>query len=92
MPGSYVRRSDALAELQLHADDGSKDFAEDATFCSQPGFNGLGSSIRSWNYPNRYLRHFNNVTYAAANGGINIFDDAAGFHDDVSWIVGKGFA
>ena len=90
-PGSYIRRSDAGPELQLNPDDGSKQFAEDATFCSQAGLNGLGYSIRSWNYPTRYVRHYNNMTYAAGNGGVNTFDDAEEFHDDVSWVV-TGFA
>ncbi|OIW29062.1 alpha-L-arabinofuranosidase B domain protein [Coniochaeta ligniaria NRRL 30616] len=90
VPGSYIRHSNFA--LQLDADDGSKQFREDATFCPQAGLNGQGSSVRSWNYPTCWFRHFNNVGYAARNGGVHAFDAAASFNDDASWVVGAGFA
>lgn len=88
-PGSYIRHADFA--LLLSEDDGSKLFAEDATFCPQEGLNG-GSAIRAWSYPTRYFRHFDNVLYIASNGGVHEFDAAASFTDDVSWVVGDGFA
>ncbi|KAL4966444.1 alpha-L-arabinofuranosidase B [Aspergillus stella-maris] len=89
-PGSYIRHSDFT--LLLNADDGSKLFAEDATFCPQESLNGEGSSLRSWSYPTRYFRHYENVLYAASNGGVHTFDSATSFNDDVSWVVETGFA
>lgn len=89
-PGSYIRHYDFA--FQLSANDNSKQFREDATFCTQAGLNGQGSSIRSWNYPTRYFRHYNNLLYAASNGGVHTFDSASSFNDDVSWVVGAGFA
>lgn len=89
-PGSYIRHADFA--LLLNEDDGSKLFAEDATFCPQEGLTGEGSAIRSWSYPTRYFRHFDNVLYIASNGGVHEFDAAASFNDDVSWVVGSGFA
>ncbi|KAF4631117.1 hypothetical protein G7Y89_g7017 [Cudoniella acicularis] len=82
--GSYIRRSN-MDHIELNANDGTKEFNEDATFCPEDGFNGQGYSIRSWNHPTRYIRHYNNVVYAASNVGLQTFDDAISFHDDVSW-------
>ncbi len=89
-PGSYIRHFNF--GLVLNANDGTKQFHEDATFCSQAGLNGQGNSIRSWSYPTRYFRHYSNVLYAASNGGIDTFDAAASFNDDVSWVISTGFA
>lgn len=88
--GSYLRHYNF--ELQVGASDGSKQFKEDATFCTQAGLNGQGSSIRAWGYPTRYIRHYNNMGYAASNGGVHAFDAASSFNNDASFIVATGFA
>ncbi|KAL9084820.1 MAG: hypothetical protein Q9165_007888 [Trypethelium subeluteriae] len=89
-PGSYIRHDNFV--LQLNANDGSKQFAEDATFCPQSGLDGQGSSIRAWGYPTRWFRHYNNVTYAASNGGVHFFDASSLFNDDASFKISTGFA
>ncbi|KAI0858322.1 fungal alpha-L-arabinofuranosidase [Xylaria cubensis] len=89
-PGSFIRHYNFV--LQLSASDGSKQFNEDATFCTQAGLNGQGNSIRAWGYPTRYFRHFNNLGYAASNGGVHDFDNANSFNNDVSFVVNTGFA
>ncbi|KAF7861877.1 hypothetical protein EAF04_007759 [Stromatinia cepivora] len=89
-PGSYIRHHNF--GLLLNANDGSKQFSEDATFCPQAGLNGQGNSIRAWSYPTRYFRHYNNVLYAASNGGVDTFDATASFNDDVSFVISNGFA
>lgn len=89
-PGSFIRHNNFV--LVLNANDGSKQFHEDATFCPQAGLNGQGNSVRAWNYPTCYFRHYNNVGYAARNGGVHPFDAAASFNDDVSWVISAGFA
>lgn len=89
-PGSYIRHYNF--GLLLNANDGTKQFHEDATFCPQAGLNGQGNSIRSWSYPTRYFRHYNNVLYAASNGGVHTFDVTSSFNDDVSWVISAGFA
>jgi hypothetical protein len=89
-PGSYIRHYNFV--LLLNANDGSKGFAEDATFCSLAGLNGQGNSIRSWSYPTRFMRHYDNVLYAASNGGTDTFDATASFTNDVSFVVSAGFA
>lgn len=78
--------------LLLKPNDGTKGLHEAATFCSQAGLNGKGNSIRSWNYPTRYIRHYDNVLYAASNGGVDRFDNPALFNDDASWVISAGFA
>ncbi|KAF7315127.1 Carbohydrate-binding module family 42 protein [Mycena indigotica] len=90
VPGSYIRHSNY--QLFLNANDGSKQFAEDATWCPQAGINGQGNSVRSWNYPAHWWRHFNGLLYAASNGGPDSFDAAAVFNNDTTWIVGPAFA
>ncbi|KXJ88046.1 alpha-N-arabinofuranosidase [Microdochium bolleyi] len=91
-PGSFIRHFDFT--LQLAANDGSKQFREDATFCPQAALGGSGGggthSIRSWNYPTRYFRHYNDVGRIASNGGVHDFDAPGLFNDDVTWAVGAG--
>ncbi|KAK7182048.1 arabinofuranosidase/B-xylosidase precursor [Paraphaeosphaeria sporulosa] len=89
-PGSYLRHYNFV--LQLGANDNSKTFKEDATFCSVAGLNGSGSTIRAWGYPTRYFRHFDNVAYIASNGGVHFFDAANSFNADATWAVGSSFA
>uniref|UniRef100_A0A8H7KA83 Alpha-L-arabinofuranosidase n=1 Tax=Bionectria ochroleuca TaxID=29856 RepID=A0A8H7KA83_BIOOC len=89
-PGSFIRHSNF--QLYVNSNDGSKLFGEDATYCTQAGLNGQGSSIRSWNYPAHYIRHFNALGYAASNGGPKEFESATLFNDDVSWVAGSGFS
>ena len=89
-PGSFIRH--AAYVLHVAANDGSKLFGEDATFCPQSGLNGQGNSFRSWSYPTRYLRHFGGLGYISSNGGPHDFDNPAVFNDDVSFVVGNGFA
>ncbi|OOF89866.1 carbohydrate-binding module family 42 protein [Aspergillus carbonarius ITEM 5010] len=89
-PGSYIRHYNFA--LLLNANDGTKQFHEDATFCPQAALNGEGTSLRSWSYPTRYFRHFDDVLYAASNGGLQTFDATASFNNDVSFEIYTGFA
>ncbi|TVY91638.1 putative alpha-L-arabinofuranosidase B [Lachnellula willkommii] len=89
-PGSYIRHSDFV--LLLDANDDTKLFYEDATFCPETGLSGTGTSIRSWSYPTRYFRHYEYVGYIASNGGVQAFDATASFNDDVSFVISSGFA
>ncbi|RAK98776.1 alpha-L-arabinofuranosidase B [Aspergillus ibericus CBS 121593] len=89
-PGSYIRHYNFA--LLLNANDGTKQFHEDATFCPQAALNGEGTSLRSWSYPTRYFRHYDDVLYAASNGGVQTFDATASFNNDVSFEIYTGFA
>ncbi|KAI9714042.1 MAG: hypothetical protein M1820_000772 [Bogoriella megaspora] len=89
-PGSYLRHNNFV--LLVNANDNSKQFKEDATFCSLAGLSGQGSSIRAWGYPTRFVRHYSNVGYIASNGGVDTFDATASFNADVTWTISSGFA
>lgn len=89
-PGGYIRHQ--AFSLIISANDGTQQFYEDATFCPQTALNGEGDSIRSWSYPTRYFRHYNNVLFVASNGGVHDFDNANSFTDDVSFLIETGFA
>lgn len=89
-PGSFIRHSNY--ELELNANDGSKLFSEDATFCPMAGLNGQGNTIRSWSYPARFWRHYNAILYIASDGGPHDFDATYSFNDDVSFVISSGFA
>ena len=55
--------------------------------------NSSDTSIRSWEYPNRYFRHYNNVGYAASQGGEpEQFDALGSYAQDTSFIVQAGLA
>ncbi|MCF6472150.1 alpha-N-arabinofuranosidase [Nonomuraea sp. MG754425] len=89
-PGSYLRHSNY--RLYRAANDGSALFAGDATFCPQTGLNGQGLSWASFNFPNRLLRHYDNIVYIGSEGGTNTFDSATSWADDVSWVVAAPWA
>ncbi|GAA4608258.1 hypothetical protein BJY16_006750 [Actinoplanes octamycinicus] len=89
-PGSYLRHFNF--QLYLNANDNSAVFKQDATFCPQAGLNGQGNALRSFNYPTRFIRHYNNTGYLASQGGVHTFDATGLFADDVSWVVGAGWS
>ncbi len=62
-------------------------FRSDATFCPQAGKSGQGTSFASFNFPTRFIRHFNSTLFIASNGGSNNFDATASWAADVSWAV-----
>jgi hypothetical protein len=71
--------------VYLQPNDGSSLFAQDATFCTQSGLGGTGISFGSVNFPDRYIRHYNNSVYIANSTGTNVFDSATSWTNDVSW-------
>ena len=85
-PGQYLRHSDF--ELYLEPDDGTSQFALDATFCPRPGNSGQGYSFESDNYPDKYIRHYNYVVYIASDGGSNPWDNNLSvWPEDTSWLI-----
>ncbi|KAF5251084.1 hypothetical protein FANTH_3846 [Fusarium anthophilum] len=85
-PGSFIRHSGF--KLYINANDGSKQFSEDATWCPQQSFDSTGSNaLRSWSYPTRYFRHYDNTGYAAMDGGWEDFDASTDFTEDASWLI-----
>ncbi|HUN32776.1 MAG TPA: alpha-L-arabinofuranosidase B [Trebonia sp.] len=82
-PGYYLRHYDF--ELYAEQNDGSQQFAQDATFCVQPGNSGSNWSFESDNYPAKYVRHYDYVGYIASDGGSNAWDTATLWTEDSTW-------
>jgi hypothetical protein len=83
-PNGYLRQTSGAVYRQQ--DDGTAQFASDATFCASPGRNGQGESL-SWNAtPADYLRHYDGELYVASDGGSDAWDISTSWTDDVSWL------
>lgn len=64
----------------------------DATFCSTTGKSGTGTSFASYDYPAKFLRHYDFNVYIASNGGSNTWAGSTSWADDVSWVVSSPWA
>jgi hypothetical protein len=90
-PGEFLRHYDW--EVYRQPDDGTAQFAEDATFCPQPGNSGQYTSFESYNYPGYYIRHYNGTVYIADDGGgSNAWDTATLWPDDTTFQVTQPWA
>ncbi|MET3984353.1 alpha-L-arabinofuranosidase B [Streptomyces sp. PvR034] len=86
-PGQFLRHFNY--QLYLNTDTGGGSFAADATFCPTSGNSGTGTSFTSANFPTKYLRHYDYTGYIAGNGGANVWDNAASWAADTSWLVAQ---
>ncbi|MEN3358165.1 MAG: hypothetical protein V7637_2147, partial [Mycobacteriales bacterium] len=84
-PGQYLRHQNF--RIHLAGNDGTALFAQDATFCAQPGPGGPGVTLTSDNIAGHALRHFAAELWIAANGGPNPYDNPANYAADVTWSV-----
>jgi hypothetical protein len=89
-PGHYLRHSGF--RIRLNPNDGSALFAADATFCVAAGHTPNGLAWQSFNYPTRYLRHYNNRLWIASNGGRRAFDTTANWANDTTWFTAEPWA
>jgi hypothetical protein len=89
-PGQYLRHQNF--RIHLAANDGTTLFAQDATFCAQPGLGGPGVTLASYNIAGHSLRHFNAELWIASNGGPNPTDATTSYAADVTWSVEAPFA
>ncbi|WP_234021640.1 alpha-L-arabinofuranosidase B [Streptomyces sp. 351MFTsu5.1] len=83
--GQYLRHY--AFQLHLQPNDGSSQFAADATFCPKTGNSGTGYSLQSFNYPAKYIRHYSFTGYIASNGGSNAWDTTSMWAQDTSWLA-----
>jgi hypothetical protein len=88
--GQYLRHY--AFELYLEANDGTTQFADDATFCPGTGNSGTGYSFKSFNYPTKYIRHYDFVAYVASDGGSNAWDTTSLWAQDTSWLAANPWA
>jgi len=82
--GDYIRHYDF--ELYLEPNDGSTQFALDATFCPRAGNSGSDYSFMSYNYSYDYIRHYDYVGYVASDGGSNAWDASSLWDEDSTWL------
>ncbi|WP_181772751.1 AbfB domain-containing protein [Amycolatopsis pittospori] len=80
-PGQFLRH--ASSRIRKDANDGSAQFAGDATFCAREGAG--GTALESFNQRGAYIRHYAETVYLARSGGTNPWDTAAGFAADTTW-------
>ncbi|PYC79724.1 alpha-N-arabinofuranosidase [Streptomyces tateyamensis] len=83
--GSYLRHY--AFELYLDPNDGTGQFAADATFCPKSGNSGTGYSLQSFNYPAKYVRHYAFTAYVAGDGGSYAWDATSSWAQDTSWLT-----
>src|SRR5580692_2036072 len=83
--GDYIRHFDF--ELYLEPNDGTSQFALDATFCPRAGNSGSNYSFMSYNYSYKYIRHYDYVGYIASDGGSNAWDASSLWYEDTTWAV-----
>ena len=88
--GYYLRHY--AFELYLEANDSTTQFADDATFCPHPGNSGTGYSLQSYNYPAKYIRHYDYTGYVAGDGGSNAWDATSSWAQDTSWLADTGWS
>ncbi|WNG38745.1 beta-galactosidase [Archangium violaceum] len=88
-PGRYLRH--ANSRIRNDANDGSALFAQDATFCAQPGRAGSGVSFESYNFPGRYIRHYSAELWITEGAG-STWNSPVSFNEDVSWGVAAPWA
>jgi non-reducing end alpha-L-arabinofuranosidase len=83
--GDYLRHYDY--ELYLEPNDGTTQFALDATFCPRAGNSGSDYSLMSYNYSAQYIRHYNYLGYVASDGGSSTWDASSLWNEDSTWIT-----
>jgi hypothetical protein len=88
--GQYLRHYNF--ELYLEPNDGTSQFAQDATFCVEPGNSGQGYSFQSVNYNTQYIRHYDYTVYLASNGGSNAWDSTTSWGDDTSFLAAAAWS
>jgi hypothetical protein len=88
--GDFIRHFNF--QLFLEPNDGSAQFALDATFCPRAGNSGSNFSFMSYNFSNKYIRHFNFLGYIASDGGSNAWDASSLWQNDTTWAVAAPWA
>ncbi len=56
------------------------------------GNSGPNFSFMSYNFSNKYIRHFNFLAYIASDGGSNAWDAAGLWPNDTTWAVAAPWA
>ena len=84
-PGKFLR--DASYRVRIDANDNSRLFAVDATFCARTALSGNGVSWESFGKPGYYLRHYRAEVWMSRLGGPYETDASNFYEDDTSWRI-----
>lgn len=84
-PGAYLVSEDFA--LHVAPDDGSRNFAGDATYCARTVGGSRGTIFQLYAHPNMYIRNYNEQVYVASDGGANDWDVFLGWSLDTGWAV-----
>ncbi|MEE2036672.1 AbfB domain-containing protein [Nocardiopsis sp. CT-R113] len=85
-PGEYLRHAES--RVSREPSDGSTLFEEDATWCAVPGLGGDGVSFRSYNFPDKFLRHYDSELWLSGAGGTGAPRDTSDrYAEDVTWAL-----
>lgn len=89
-PGEYLRHAASRVRRDPFSD--TDLYRQDATFCTQDGGPGGGVRLASFNFPARFLRHFNAELWIADGRGGDAWNTAASFEADIRWSVDAPWA
>ncbi|MGZ3146581.1 AbfB domain-containing protein [Lentzea chajnantorensis] len=87
-PNQFLRHADF--RVQLGTNDNTDLFRRDATFCAQPGRGGV--RLESFNELGTNIRHYAEEVWVASSGGAHVYDNPAGYAEDVSWAATSPWA
>ncbi|MGW9406888.1 AbfB domain-containing protein [Streptomyces diastaticus] len=82
-PGEYLRHRES--RVRRDADDGTRLFEADATWCAVPGEGGV--RLSSLNMSGSYLRHHDSEVWLATPGGKQPYDTLSKFTADTTWAL-----
>jgi hypothetical protein len=81
--GRYLRHWDFRARFD--ANDGTRTFAEDATFLLRAGTGSGSVRFESYNYPGHYLRHYAYRLHVERADGTDLFRQDSSFVPVAAW-------
>ncbi len=88
-PGNFLRH--AASRLRKDALENSDVFRQDATFCTHASASG-GVRFAAYNYPYRFLRHYNSEVWIADGRGGDAWNTPGGYDADSRWSVDAAWA
>ena len=88
-PGGFLRHRHG--EVHQDANDGSEQFAVDATFIAVPADDDAVFLV-AMNFPYSYVRHYEGKLYIATKGGAQPWDAAHAWDDDITWLPTPAWA
>ncbi|MFH8346532.1 AbfB domain-containing protein [Streptomyces sp. NPDC018045] len=89
-PGFYLSLKDARARIAPN--DGTSQFAKDASWCARKGLANSGTSFESVSNKGHMLRQYKGDIYAAVKGGKRGFEAAKDFEQDATWNISTPLA